>query len=163
MVDVQTISITIASAGVFVAAIYYVLQIRHQAKARQDMVKTRQADLLMRLYSTRTGKEFQESWKKVMSMESKDYHNYEKWYEWSDFIVVAAFFEGIGILLHRNLIDIGLVDDLFSYSIKTIWEKIKEVVEGVRKHHNAPQIWEWFEFLYNEMQKREQQLASKTA
>jgi hypothetical protein len=96
---------------------------------------------------------------KVMSMESEDYRNYEKWHEWSDFIIVAAFFEGIGILLHRKLIDIVLVDDLFSYSIKTIWEKIKEVVEAVRKHHNAPQIWEWFEYLYDEMKKREQQLA----
>jgi hypothetical protein len=89
-----------------------------------------------------------------MSMESEDYSNYEKWYEWSDFIIVAAFFEGIGILLHKKLIDIEMADDLFSYSIKTIWEKIREVVKAVRKYHNAPQIWEWFEYLYNEMQRR---------
>jgi hypothetical protein len=156
MVDIQTVSIAIASAGVFAAAVYYILQIRHQTKIRQT-------DLIMRLYSTRTSKEFQESWAKVMSMESKDYRNYEKWHEWSDFIIVAAFFEGIGILLHRKLVDIALVDDLFSYSIKTIWERIKEVVEEVRKHHNAPQIWEWFEYLYNELKKREQQPASKKA
>jgi len=155
MVDIPTVSIVLASASVMAAAIYYILQIRHQTKVRQT-------DLVMRLYSTRTSKEFQESWKKVISLESKEYRNYEKWYEWSDFIVVAAFFEGIGILLHRKLVDIGLVDDLFSYSIKTIWEKIKEVVEAVRKHQSAPQIWEWFEYLYNEMKKREQQPASKT-
>jgi hypothetical protein len=154
MVDIQTVSIAIASAGVFTAAVYYILQIRHQTKLRQT-------DLIMRLYSTRTTKEFQESWKKVMSMEPKDYRNYEKWHEWSDFIVVAGFFEGIGILLYRKLVDIALVDDLFSYSIKTIWERIKEVVEGVRKYHNAPQIWEWFEYLYDELKKRQQQAAKK--
>jgi hypothetical protein len=152
MLDIPSISAIIASASVVAGVIYYSIQIRHQTRVRQT-------DLVMRLYSTRTIKEFQESWKKVMSMESKDYRNYEKWYEWSDFIVVAAFFEEVGILLHRNLIDIGLVDDLFSYSIKTIWEKIRDVVEAVRKHHNAPQIWEWFEYLYNEMKKREQALA----
>jgi len=152
MLDIASISAMIAAASVVVGVIYYSVQIRHQTKVRQ-------IDLIMRLYSTRASKEFQESWKKVMSMESKNYCNYEKWYEWSDFIVVAAFFEGIGILLCRKLIDIRLVDDLFSYSVKTIWEKIKEVVEAIRKHQNAPQIWEWFEYLYIEMKRREQQLA----
>jgi len=149
MVDIIEVSAIVTAAGVLVGIVYYVLEMKNQTRIRQT-------DLIMRLYSTRTSNEFQESWKKVMSMESKDYRNYEKWYEWSDFIVVAGFFEGIGILLRRNLIDIGLVDDLFSYSIQTIWERIKEVTERVRKHHNAPQIWEWFEYLYNEMKKREQ-------
>ena len=149
MVDITEISAVVAAAGVLVGVVYYILDIRHQNKVRQT-------DLIMRLYSVRDSKDFQESWKKVMSMDSKDYRNYEKWYEWSDFIIVAAFFEGIGILLHKKLIDVEMADDLFSYSIKTIWEKIREVVEAVRKHHNAPQIWEWFEYLYNEMEKREQ-------
>jgi hypothetical protein len=50
MVDIQTVSIAIASAGVFAAAIYYALQIRHQTKLRET-------DLLVRLYSTFTNKE----------------------------------------------------------------------------------------------------------
>jgi len=33
MADIQTVSIAIASAGVFAAAIYYIWQIRHQSKA----------------------------------------------------------------------------------------------------------------------------------
>jgi len=149
MVDIQTASIAIASASVVAAAIYYILQIRHQTRMRQT-------DLIMRLYSTRASKEFQESWKKVMSMESKDYRNYEKWYEWSDFIVVAAFFEGIGVLLHRKLIDIGLVDDLFTAPIKMSWDKMKDSIIEVRKEWGQPTIFEWFEYLYGEMQKREQ-------
>ena len=44
MVDIQTISIAIASAGVFLAAIYYTIQIRHQTKMRHT-------DLVVRLYS----------------------------------------------------------------------------------------------------------------
>jgi len=152
MLDIPSISAIIASASVVAAAFYYVLQLRHQTRMRQT-------DLIMRLYSVRDSREFQDSWKKVMSKEFEEYKDYKKWYEWSDFIVVGLFFEGVGILLHRKLIDIGLVDDLFSYIIKTTWEKIRLVTEGVRKHNNAPQIYEWFEYLYNEMQKREQQLA----
>jgi len=34
MVDIQTVSIAIASAGVFAAAVYYILQLKHQTKIR---------------------------------------------------------------------------------------------------------------------------------
>jgi len=152
MLDIPSISAIVAAVGVLVGVALTVLELR-------NLVQTRQTELVMRLYSSRASKEFQESWKKVMAKEFKDYHDYEKWYEWSDFIEVGIFFEGIGILLCRKLIDIRLVDDLFSYIMKTTWEKIKRVVEEVRKRNNAPQIFEWFEFLYNEMQKRERPLA----
>ena len=77
--------------------------------------------------------------------------------------MVANFFEGIGILLRRKLIDIALVDDLFSSDVIITWHKMKPIVEGWRKQFNRPQMSEWFEYLYNEMKKRERQLASKTA
>jgi hypothetical protein len=149
VVDITETAAIIAAAGVMIGVVYYILDIRNQSKVRQT-------ELIMRLYSVRDSMEFQESWKKVMAKEFEEYKDYEKWYDWSDFIVVGLFFEGVGILLRRKLIDIGLVDDLFSYIIKTTWEKIRPVTEGVRKHNNAPQIYEWFEYLYNEMQKRGQ-------
>ena len=71
---------------------------------------------------------------------------------------VGLFFEQIGVLLHRKLIDIGLVDDLFSSPIKSTWEKMEPLESVARKYYNSPQIGEWFEYLYNEMQKREQRL-----
>jgi hypothetical protein len=156
MIGVQTISIVIASAGVFIAAIYYIFQLRHQNRMRQT-------DLVMRLYSTRGSKEFQEALKNVMTAKPENYKDYENLWEWSDFLEVLIFFEGIGILLSRKLIDIKLVDDLFSTLIKASWEKIRFIVEGVRKYHNSPQIAEYFEYLYNEMQKREQKLQQKGA
>jgi hypothetical protein len=66
------------------------------------------------------------------------------------------FFEGIGILLKRKLIDIELVDDMFTSPIKWSWEKYKDVVLETRKVENQPEIFEWFEYLYNEMKKRKQ-------
>jgi len=38
------------------------------------------------------------------------------------------------------------------------WKKIKPIVEGIREQFNDPRFYEWFEYLYNEMQKREQRL-----
>ena len=60
----QTVSIAIASAGVFLAAIYYIFQIRHQTRLRQT-------DLIMRLYSTFGSKEFQDAWTRIESTDFK--------------------------------------------------------------------------------------------
>jgi hypothetical protein len=70
----------------------------------------------------------------------------------------SEFFEGVGILLHRKLVDIELVDDLFSSPIITIWEKTLPMTKALREYFKRPQLAEWFEYLYNEMKKREQQL-----
>jgi hypothetical protein len=161
MVDVQTVSIAIASAGVFLAAIYYIFQIRHQTKLRQT-------DLIMRLYSTLGSKEFVENDPKIFNQEFKDlegfmhkYGSFSKFMESPDyapFMMDSMFFEGVGILLYRKLVDIELVDDLLSSPIITIWEKMLPMTKALREYFNRPQMGEWFEYLYNEMKKREQTL-----
>lgn len=155
MVDISTVSIVIASAGVFVAAIYYVLQTRHQTKIRQT-------DLVMTLYSTFGSKEHMQAYHEVMTIEVKDYDEFVEKYSGPPGSTMVntlfAFYEGLGVLLHRKLINIGLVDDLFSTPIIQIWEKTEHLVKEGRKRWKRPQIWEWFEYLYNEMKKREQKL-----
>jgi len=159
MVDIeilQTVSIAVASAGIFAAAIYYILQIRHQTR-------TRQTDLVMRLYSAFGSREFQEVTRRVVDVASKDYDTFLKKYGWTDVVQVGTFFEGIGVLLKRKLIDIELVDELFSEPLKSFWGKMKPMIEIDRKRFSQPRIFEWFEYLANEMQKREQQPASRKA
>jgi hypothetical protein len=99
----------------------------------------------------------------VMKMKYKDYDEYAKKYpllegggtpETLAVIEVGSFFDSIGILLHRKLIDIEMVDELFSFYIKAAWEKLKPGIEGRRKDLD-PTLRKWFEYLYNEMEKRE--------
>lgn len=144
MVDIQTLSIAIASASVVAGIIYYCLQIRHQTK-------TRQTDLVIRLYTTFGNKEMRQTWEKVRKREDLDYEAYQEEFGLSDVNEIGWFFEGVGVLLHKKLIDIAVVDDLFSSPIKISWEKLKPIAEGERKESNRPQIWEWWEYLYNEM------------
>ena len=151
MVDIQTVSIVIASASVVAGVIYYSLQIRLQTKARQT-------DMVMRLYTAFGGKEMREAWEKITTRECTDFSTYKSEYGLSEINEVGWFFEGVGILLRRKLINIALVDDLFSSPIKISWERIRPVAEGERKQFGRPQIWEWWEYLYNEMQRRERQL-----
>jgi hypothetical protein len=149
MVDIQTVSIAVASAGALVAATYYVLQIRHQTKLRQT-------DLVMRLYSTFGSKEFQDAWTRIESSEFKNYDEYVKKYGSGDYVQCATFFEGIGVLLQKKLIDINLVDALFNIPLKYMYERMKPIIEGNKQQFHNPRVFEYFEYLYNEMNKREQ-------
>ena len=151
MVDVQTVSIAVASTGVFLAAIYYIIQIRHQTKVRQT-------DLVMRLYSTFGSKEFQDAWTRIESIEFKNYDEYVKKYGSGDYVQCATFFEGIGVLLQNRLIDINLVDALFGVPLKYMYERMKPIIEGNREQFHDQRVFENFEYVYNEMQKREQKL-----
>jgi hypothetical protein len=111
-----------------------------------------------------------ESYVRVMNMKFKDYDEFAKKYPlWSEVgspeyravSDVGSFFDGVGILLHRKLIDIEMVDELSGNSIKSAWEKLKPGIEGRRKENN-PALRRWFEYLYIETKKREQQRTSKT-
>jgi len=156
MVDVQTVSIAVASTGVFLAAIYYIIQIRHQTKVRQT-------DLVMRLYSTFGSKEFQDAWTRIESIEFKNYDEYVKKYGSGDYVQCATFFEGIGVLLQKKLIDIKLVDALFSVPLKLMYEGMKPIIEGNREQFHDQRVFGNFEYLYDEINKREQQLQQSTA
>jgi len=152
MVDIQTVSITIASASVMLAAVYYVFQVRHQSR-------TRDTELVMRLYATFSKKEFQQEYRQHMNGFQSG-KSYQELAEKHGTIAPEEgfFFEGLGVLLHRKLIDISLVDDLFSGWIARYWEAVKPFAEDARKTLNYPQYAEWVEYLYNEMKKREQKL-----
>ena len=159
MLDIQTLSIVVAAVSVVAGVIYYSIQIRNQNRIRQTA-------LIMGLFSTWLGKELQEADSKVMATEFMDYSDFVRKYGsitsgkpiYMAIRMIGAFHEGIGVLLHRKLIDIGVVDEL--YAVRVRWEKMKPLIEGLRKHFNEPALYEWFEYLYNEVQKREQTLQS---
>jgi hypothetical protein len=167
MVDITEISAMVAAADVLVGVVYYVLEIRHQSKTRQAEIETRQADLLMRIYSTFGSEEFWKALTRTFNLDFKDYDEFVKKYystttgfvdspEIIGMSIVNVMFEQIGVLLNRKLIDLGLVDDLFGYIAIPLWEKIKPVVDGYRKQFQSPRSLQQFEYLYNELKKREQ-------
>ena len=150
MLDIPSISAVVAAVGVTLGVTLAYLEVR-------TLVKTRQTDLVIRLYSTFGSRDFQEDWHRVMGTEYRDYNDFVKKYG-RRVAEAGLFFEGVGVLLKRDLIDIALIEDLFGGAVKLYWEKRKHVVEDAREQLNLPQFGEWFEYLYNEMQRREQSL-----
>lgn len=161
MVDIQTVSIGVASASVVAGVLYYAFQLRHQTR-------TRQTDLVMRLYATFSSSEFQDAWAKVRSRASEfesidDIYDFDRKVGLREVNQVCLFFEGVGILLQRRLVDTSMIEDLFGGAIARTWEKVKTGVTKARQQLKDPTIYYYFEYLYNEMKIREQQQPSKTA
>jgi hypothetical protein len=167
MADIQTISIAVASAGVLLAAIYYIIQIQHQTKIRKT-------DLVMRLYSTLSNKEFEEAWFRVYNLKVKDYPDFlGKYGSLSDesptslaFSIVFNFFEGVAILLQRKLADIDLIYDLFGARIITTWDRFAPMGEEAknqieREFPIAKRSFLCIGYLYSEMKKYEQKLQQR--
>ena len=160
MVDIQTISIAIASAGVFVAAIYYVLQIRHQTRIRKT-------DLVIRLYSTFSSDEFQMARRIVLSSQFDDYEDFKQKYGsmLSETPMVQAvgrvtqFYDLVGVLLYRKHVDLGMVYDIIgTKTIKMAYEKLQPFMVGVRREFGEPGAYVGFEYLYDELMRKEPHL-----
>jgi hypothetical protein len=150
MVDIIEISAMLAAAGVLVGVVYYILDIQNQARIRKT-------DMVLRFDAVWTSKDFLEAWAKVLERETKEYDTYRlsNTSRWLPELQVAIFFEDLGFLLHKGLLD----PELFScFPISQAWEKLKFLCLAIRKERNSPEVYEWFEYLYEEMKKREQQL-----
>jgi hypothetical protein len=156
MVDVQTVSVAIASMSIVLAAIYYVLQLRHQAK-------TKTIDLAVRLDAIWESRDFLESWITFRERDPKEYDTYssDNLRKWMAEMHIGNFFGALGVLVRKKLVDLDLVCNLFP--IVFTWEKLRFYVEKVRKEYNSSASYEEFEYLYNEAKNREQKLQlSKT-
>jgi hypothetical protein len=105
--------------------------------------------------------------------EFKDYEDYKDKYvspsgysekpEHLARVKVLLFFQGVGVLLKMKLIDINLTHTLFiNWPIFT-WEKMKPIIEGLRIENGTPHLYAEYEYLYNEIKKREQELQQKGA
>lgn len=155
--DPTSVSIILASASVIVGVILAVLQLR-------DQVRTRQAQLFMQLYDHFSRKEFARYCQEIIYVYK--YEDFEESQDKPTFLLgetdievasivgeVCAFFEGMGLLVKRRLIDINLVAELLSSPLSWIWERLEKPIRRARKLRGRPQIWEWFEYLYNEVQR----------
>jgi len=155
MTDIQTVSIAIASASVTLAAIYYMWQIRHQTKIRQT-------DLVIRISSFGTRRDFLEACTDIFEADFKDYDDFVKKYGAPfskkpipmSFFIVGNFMERVGVLLKNRLLDVSLISQLVT--VNDFWEKMKPVIEGIRKEEHDQSHYECFEYLYNVMKKKEQ-------
>jgi len=152
----QSISYIAGATGVCVAAIYYVISLRSSRKNTQLTLETRQAQLFMHIYSTFCSDYIQKARNEVSKWSYRNYDDFQSKYSYDVnpeayqlHSSLSFFFEGIGVLVLRKLIDPSLVDDLMSGPVITYWEKMKPYYLEYRTRFDWPQFGEHIEYLYN--------------
>jgi hypothetical protein len=98
-------------------------------------------------------------WIKQMSGDKNTLSNLDMY---SDMQSMANFFEGIGVLVQRGLINPDLVEDLLANRIIWWWEKWRIISEGARVNLGDPKLHDHTEYLYNIMKQRAQQSTVST-
>jgi len=166
MIELSVIRNLVTIFGVIAGFSYYVLTVRNAQKTRELTLKaqkqsadTRQAQLLMQLYAHLREDKFNTQYTELQrKYEFRDYDDFkEKLGDDIEFRAilnsVGTFFEGVGVLVYRNLLDPQLVDDLMSSYIFLTWEKIGPYIKEHRLRRNRPELFDKFEYLYEEIMK----------
>lgn len=87
-----------------------------------------------------------------MDREWKNFDDYLKKYpSHAPLLSIQTYFEGVGVLLKKGLIDVDLVYELMPTMVSTFWAKYEPIVKEARERQNYPQLFRSVEYLANEM------------
>jgi len=161
-VNVETISIVTAAAAIVIAAVSIIIQNRKAEKTRQTELMVQLLDPFRDFEMIRHYFEILRNWKWT------DYDDYVRKYaqkdtEYSKLIHVVTYFNTLGLLVKMKLIDLETVMKWNPEACLWFWEKVGPLFQEGQKRLIASGSWqmkykplEWFEYLYDEMKKREQ-------
>jgi hypothetical protein len=159
-VTFQTASYLIAALSFAVTCAYYIMNLSNSKKNTQLTLETRQAQLFKEFLKTQESYEFSKMFQEI-------FYDWT-WSNFDDFMakygksnidartkitVVFGFFEGLGIMVRRGLINSDLVYEFNYNSIIGFWERYSPIVSALRQSFNSPQFYEPIEWLYGEMKR----------
>ena len=176
MVDVQTATVVIAGISIIIGVMNSILSNRKADQQRQTEIETRQAELFMQMYRDWCAPEFrramqtmveEHSWTDIEDFRRKYGSNVDPEGYLDIYTRQAVFYEGIGVLVEKGLIDIDLVDRLIRNTTLLFWEKVGPVFLEDRKTQRVKNpdmhpVWDSTEYLYNMMKQRVQQAPINT-
>ena len=70
------------------------------------------------------------------------------------YFIVGNFMECVGVLLKNKLLDASLISQLVT--VTDFWEKMKPLIEGIRKEEHSQSYYGWFEYLQRNEEKRKE-------
>lgn len=157
MVSLEIFALVLTGLSITASIIYYASILRNANKTQQMQLETRQAQLFMYIYDRWSSSDYNRHFFALREWEWTDYEDFMDRYGgdknpdiYFHFGSIGTFFEGIGVLVKRKLVDPTLVDDLISNSVIFFWEKFGEsIIKERRVRDNFPQLYEWVEYLYN--------------
>jgi len=150
--SITEISAVGATIGVLVAAIYYIITLRHNTRARE-------MEICRLVVSDYISEQAIERWATMMNMQWKDDKDFLETYGQSNtemFGVWASWFfawEMMGILLKNKVVKAEEMHDMGGYSAIFAWEKFKDIIQGLRNSTWGKDAFSNAEFFAQEMLK----------
>jgi len=149
----QMVLSTLQTAGLLVGIGYYLMSIRNQNRARQ-------AQMFMTLYQQITDSDWLRRQQEINFL--FEYDNFEEFWEkygphtnmdgFVTWISRTNFYDGLGMLIKRGLIEPEMIDDVISGPIIFFWEKrILPIKKEFEDYSNNPAAFEMGEYLYNQI------------
>jgi hypothetical protein len=152
MVDITEISAVVAVAGILVGVVYYILDLRHNARARE-------MEICRLIVSHYDSVQAINRWAIMMNMEWKDDKDFTEKYGQSNtemFGIWTSWFfawEMMGILLKNKVVKAEEMHGADGFSAIFAWEKFKYVIHGFRDTMWGQDFWNNAEFFAQEMLK----------
>ena len=133
MLDLSTISSIVTCVSVVIGVIFALMELRH-------LTRTRKTEIIMSVYERFSEKEYVEAMSRVSTAgKFESLEDYSKKYGLTEAIMIANVYEGLGVLLEQNLIDIKMVNSLFGPMLNSLWEKkLQPVVYALREFMHQP-------------------------
>jgi hypothetical protein len=152
MVDLQTVGILMTGVSVTVAVIYYIFTLRINMNARQmETCRLAMSDM--------TSDHGLDRYATVMTLEWKDYEDFNQKYGWSNPKMFgnwcSQFFmlESMGVLVKSGVAPAETMYYLGAYGAIYLWEKYKDIIQGRRDAAYGQDYMINLEYLAGEMRK----------
>jgi hypothetical protein len=161
MIQAEYLALILTGCGIIVSIIYYASVLRNTNKTQQMQLETRQTQLFMQLYQQLNTEESHKTIMELINFEIKDTEEYLQKYDsavnpshYGKRANIWYSFNTIGELLRMGIIELDLLTRLkLDLTVILMWEKYEDIIRATRLRESIPDVWEGFEYLYDEMKK----------
>jgi len=150
--EIQAAYYMVAATGVLVAAIYYIINLRYNMKARgMEICRLATSDMSSQAGLNR--------YATVMTLEWKDYEDFMQRYGYSNPEIYGKFtsqlfmLETMGVLIKSGVAPAETMYYLGAYGVLRLWEKYKDIIQGRRDAAFGQDFMINLEYLAGEMMK----------
>ena len=161
MIDLQTVLTYLTLISVPIGVLYHIMTLNNQSRNQKLTLENRNAQLLMTIYDKYTETELLRQQINILSKEWKDIDDFWDNYGpssnpefYTQFSRLAYYFDGIGVLVRRELVEKDAIYDLMGAHILQYWNIVYgPLMTGLREKWNNPDAYLQFEYLVKEMEK----------
>ncbi len=146
----QMVLSTLQTAGLLVGIAYYIISLRNQNRARKTQ-------LYLQMINTFSESDYLEALGKLNDLEWSTAEDFlEDWRTPEGRMTIrtlANWYEGLGVLVKENLLDMRVVALLVTGLVIQFWDKFIPVIDEVREALEWPRFYIEAEYLYDQLMK----------